>query len=277
MPAWQQTQQLPRQQSQPQLPPPSPPPPPQPLQRQLPPSFCSGHGWQQVWADEFSGATLNASNWALRTKGNVDRQAAVDAEDIYLEDGALVLKTERRNSGGKKYTSGSVDTSGKRSWKGLTRVCFRAKPNGQQGVQPAHWLMPDNDACWPTNGEIDVMKMFVNEVPTSAWGTYIWKHGPACTRPDHAVGKRVEIGPDFASEWHEYAVEYSPSHISFAFDGKIYSNVTQYLIPKPEFFDVSYYAILDTSVGSNRAGPPNASTTFPTYHRIDYVRAGSTD
>jgi beta-glucanase (GH16 family) len=236
-------------------------------------SFCSGPGWQQVWADEFSETTLNTSNWALRTKGNVDRQAAVEADDIYLQDGALVLKTERRQSQGKNYTSGSVDTSGKRSWQGKTRVCFRAKLNGQQGVQPAHWLMPDNDACWPTNGEIDVMEMFVNEAPTSAWGTYIWKRpGTGCSRPDHAVGRSVDIGPDFGSEWHEYAVEYAPSYISFALDGRVYSNVTEFLIPKPEFFDVPYYAILDTSVGSTRAGPPNASTVFPTYHRIDYVR-----
>ena len=38
------------------------------------------------------------------------------------------------------------------------------------------------------------------------------------------------------------------------------------------FFDVPYYAILDTSIGSARAGPPDARTVFPTYHHIDYVR-----
>ena len=56
-------------------------------------------------------------------------------------------------------------------------------------------------------------------------------------------------------------------HVRFVVDGTVYNDVTS-----AKFFDVPYYAILDTSVGSARAGPPNASTAFPTYHFIDYVR-----
>ena len=28
-----------------------------------------------------------------------------------------------------------------------------------QGVWPAHWMMPDTTACWPSAGEIDIMEM----------------------------------------------------------------------------------------------------------------------
>ena len=119
--------------------------------------------------------------------------------------------------------------------------------------------------------------------------TYIWKdHG--CNKPYSAVGRPTTAAAvDWASAWHEYAVEYyagdgdgdgdtgggggggegggSGGYVAFAVDGIVFSNVTN-----ATTFDVPYYMILDTSVGSARAGPPDAKTVFPTYHRIDYVR-----
>jgi beta-glucanase (GH16 family) len=84
-----------------------------------------------------------------------------------------------------------------------------------------------------------------------------------------------------ASEWHEYAVEYSHDHISFAFDGEIINHITNtsvasdHPVPanqKAEFFDVPYFMILNTAVGGPWPGEPDATTVFPTYHLIDYVR-----
>jgi hypothetical protein len=158
-------------------------------------------------------------------------------DNVYLEGGHLVLRSQRQASGKFNYTSGAVDSEGKASWKGLTRACVSAKlpggegtpdppgpspphgadwcattpvgecrtgcpatsgkkstcgpdkqppPAGQscnrcpcniqnttcggtgggggkradsQGVWPAHWMMPDNTECWPSNGEIDIMEM----------------------------------------------------------------------------------------------------------------------
>ena len=121
-------------------------------------SFCAASGWRTVWSDEFDGVEMNASKWEKRTMGDVDRMAAVEDEDIYIEDGALVLRSQRRAVSGYNFTSGAVHTKGKHSWQGRTRVCVRARlPGGGglgkgQGVQPAHWMMPETDACWPSNG-----------------------------------------------------------------------------------------------------------------------------
>ena len=84
-------------------------------------SFCSAPGWQQVWSDEFSGITLNSSNWRVRRQGNVDRMAKVMEDDIYLEGGALVLRTQQREVDECNYTSGAVDTRYLHSWRGATR------------------------------------------------------------------------------------------------------------------------------------------------------------
>jgi beta-glucanase (GH16 family) len=241
-----------------------------PGHQRAPTSFCAAHGFRQVWSDEFNGAGLNSSNWEKRTMGKVDRMAAVEDDDIYLENGSLVLRSQRRAVSGYNFTSGALHTRGKHSWKGRTRVCVRARlPAGglgrAQGIQPAHWMMPETAACWPSNGEIDIMEMFNGN--GQAFGTYIWKrHG--CNQPDSADGKPTEVIPDFDRVFHEYAVEYDGvGRVTFAFDGVPFNVVTH-----AAFFDVPYYMILDTSIGSKRAGAPNASTVFPAYHYIDWVR-----
>ena len=74
---------------------------------------------------------------------------------------------------------------------------------------------------------------------------------------------------DWATAFHEYAVEYSTSSVAFVVDGHVYHNVTR---AAGTLYDVPYYVILNTAVGGPWPMPPNASTVFPTYHVIDYVR-----
>ena len=166
-------------------------------------------------------------------------------------------------------------------------------------------MMPNNKACWPSNGEIDIMvglnsiifsfliqfnhqEMINGDGVTHA--TYHWrrseiggcgdndKNGNPSAHPSYS--KQARDSHD-ATEWHEYAVEYSHDHISFAFDGTVISHITNESVatnhPKPasqkaEFFDVPYYMILNTAVGGPWPGEPNEKTVFPTYHYIDYVR-----
>ena len=43
-------------------------------------------------------------------------------------------------------------------------------------------------------------------------------------------------------------------------------------IPKPVFWDVPWYLIINTAIGGGWPGPPNGSTLFPVHHAVDYVR-----
>ena len=107
--------------------------------------------------------------------------------------------------------------------------------------------MPDTSACWPSNGELDIMEMFNGD--GKIFGTYIYKV-LGCSQPYTAVGRAADVGSDWATAWHEYAIEYDGlSAVAFALDSVPYSNVTE-----AAFFDVPNYVILDTSVGSRRAG-----------------------
>ena len=264
-----------------------------------PASFCDDDGWTEVWADHFNGTDLDTSSWTvdLNAGDSRVRDSQGTADNVYLEDGDLVLRSQEQSAGKWNYTSGAVQTMGKQSWKGLTRACVRARlPGGEggegprkdsAGIWPAHWMMPDNKACWPSNGEIDIMEMVNGDGITHA--TYHWRERetggcgdtcgngskvPACRHP--SIGATHPDKTD-ASDYHEYAVEYSKDHIHFALDGEVFqqltpdSKITHGQMPA-EFFDVPYYMILNTAVGGPWPGEPTLKTKFPTYHRIDYVK-----
>ena len=269
------------------------------------PSFCAASGWNQVWADEFSGPALDNSSWTVDLSAGDSRvrDSQGTADNVYLEGGALVLRSQRvanAVAGGAKfnYTSGAVQSKGLRSWQGRTRACVRAQlPGGKaadgrtaaagvgQGIWPAHWMMPDNGACWPSNGEIDIMEMINGDGVHHS--TYHWRrtdvggcgdklaNGTAAKHPSHGG---TAADHTFATAWHEYGVEYGTDGIAFALDGVVFERLTSSTDgggtnpahQKAQFFDVPYYMILNTAVGGPWPGEPDASTVFPTYHHIDY-------
>lgn len=65
-------------------------------------SFCAQSGWKQIWAEEFSGKSLNTSTWTVDLGGNDSRvrDSQGTADNVYLEDGALVLRSQRQAVGG---------------------------------------------------------------------------------------------------------------------------------------------------------------------------------
>ena len=120
--------------------------------------------------------------------------------------------------------------------------------------RPAHWMMPDNKACWPSNGEIDIMEMVNGDGTTH--GTYHWQVDGRCgdePTKHPSIGNDTKAGADWSTTYHEYAVEYSPTHITFVFDGHPFSKLTRDSQAQSKqnatFFDVPYYMILNTAVG----------------------------
>lgn len=136
--------------------------------------------WKLVWADEFSGTTLDRNKWKPEEScwggGNNERQCYTDrAENISVKDGVLHLKARKEaftgpdrppeiagSSDGQKtqeFTSGKIRTLGISSWK-YGKIEFRAKPPKGQGTWPAVWMMPAGNhyGGWPRSGEIDILE-----------------------------------------------------------------------------------------------------------------------
>lgn len=245
-------------------------------------SFCdSDSAWNQVWADEFNQSELDNTSWSIDVGAGDSRvrnsQGTID--NVYLEGGYLVLRSQKQKLGKYNFSSGAIQSKGKRSFAPPARVCISAKlPGGGlngtvghgagAGIWPAHWLMPDNGVCWPKNGEIDIMEMINGD--GILHGTYHWSD--TTCGANSQKGGVISMPPNWASADHEYAVEYTMDYIAFVVDGKVYSNVTS---SQATMYNVPWYVILNTAVGGPKTwpGPVNPQTTIlPTYHRIDYVR-----
>jgi hypothetical protein len=62
-------------------------------------------------------------------------------------------------------------------------------------------MMPDNDKCWPSNGEIDIMEMINGDAQTH--GTYHWQVNGSCgdkPKKHPSIGSQTSVGPSFGSE-----------------------------------------------------------------------------
>ncbi len=216
-------------------------------------------GWRLVWHDEFEGPTLDTDKWrvehAALVKNNELQFYATD--EVYLEDGCLVLRSRAREMGGRAYTSGLVDSQ-RRFSQAFGRFEVRAKLPRGRGIWPAHWMLPEDRRSWPP--EIDIMELLGHEPHkvhlTQHWGTW--------PQNEHA-GAAVE-GPDFSDDFHTFAVEWSPDRIDWFVDGDLGFTSTSH-IPR-----VPFYVILNTAVGGDWPGNPDESTVFPQHHRVDYVR-----
>jgi len=255
-------------------------------------SFCDGAGWDRVWSDEFDGTTLDETVWTKDVRGPGDsktRAANATADSVWVEDGALVIRSngvfDAARGSWTNLTSGAVDTKGKQSWAGRTRVCVRAKLPGSSGhgngIWPAHWLMPDDTSCWPCHGEVDIMEMVDSD--GILHGTYHWCTNETCGEPQHLqhAGEKV-LPADWSSAWHEYAVEYNGdggkfNDVVWAFDGVVYSNVTT-ATPHALFWDAPRYIILNTAIGDGTSWPKptDENTILPVHHYVDYVRVSQT-
>lgn len=214
--------------------------------------------WRLVWSDEFDGAALDASKWRAEDAAlikNAELQY-YSPEDVYLENGMLVLRSQKRDLYGRHYSSGLVETKGKFS-RQYGRFETRAKLPRGKGIWPAHWMLPA-DKSWPP--EIDIVEMLGDE-PNVVYTHFHWS-----AFSKHAYeGKRIK-GPDFSADFHTFAVEWEPREIRWYVDGQLVHSRTGQVPHKP------FYLILNTAVGGIWPGNPDATTEFPQYHLIDYVR-----
>jgi hypothetical protein len=138
------------------------------------------------------------------------RSAACTADNAYLENGTLVLRSQRQEAQGLNFTTGAVNTRHKSTWTaspGAFRLCVSAKlPGGGgdqsgRGIWPAHWLMPDDDTCDPDEGEIDIMEM-VDGAGTVCVVVLVVVVAAAAAVMVAVMSKRLLRAPARERSWH---------------------------------------------------------------------------
>jgi len=251
-------------------------------------TFCTtDNEWSLNWEDTFS--TLDLTSWSVRNSSEVGscRDAWCTPNNVYIENGNLVLVSKNESMYGYNYTTGSVYTQNKKYWNAYDstyRLCVTAKlpggnsqkPHAGAGIWPAAWMMPNDNSCWPDHGEIDILEMINGD--SFAHGTYHWESTyPAqnCSYPKghQSITSELSIN-NWDTDYHEYAVEHSSTYLAYIYDGQVVFNVSSDPTNSsaPQYIDTPFYLILNTAVGGPWPGPANASTVFPTYYYIDSVK-----
>lgn len=213
--------------------------------------------WTLVWSDEFNGSSLDASKWssgALPWGGqhhNDEYASWITAQDSYLSNGALVLRSRRATGsefGGYPYSEGFVHSNGKMSYT-YGYVEIRARYPVGRGVWPAFWSLSQG---WPP--EFDIAEYFGSDNRMHMGLAY----GVCCP----ATWNSSNFYEEFTS-WHTYGLEWGPGYAIWYKDGVAKKTLTATYVPTTPM-----YLILN----SGTRWDADSSTAFPNYYEVDYVR-----
>ena len=244
--------------------------------------FCDEPGWGLIFQDEFSGTSVNESSWSIRVNSTPNDSSCRDAvctpDNVVVQDGVLALIAKRENYRWSNYTTGAIESKGKRFWAAAEGKPFRMCVNGKTpgghgtgaGLWPAFWAMPNDDSCWPTHGEIDVLE----EIDGDGTAHATYHFSPSKCGADNSSGGSLYIGESMHTQFHEYSVERTTNSLAFVYDGVTVFNSTD-KNKLPVLAEVPWYLILNFAVGGPWPKPVNSSTVFPATTYVDYVRVSS--
>lgn len=229
-----------------------------------------------VWSDEFTGSTLNTSNWSYDVGaggwGNNELQYYTNGSNVEVSNGTLkiVAKKETTPVGGADYTSSRIVTKNKGDFR-YGKFEARAKMPKGQGLWPAFWMLPTNYEYggWPKSGEIDVLEMLGHQ-PNIVYGT-IHSGNPITAATISSSANYTLPSGTFADDFHIFTLEWTPTSVKWLVDGNLYSTKTATDI-SPWVFDKAFHVLLNVAVGGNWPGAPDGTTVFPQTMEVDYVR-----
>jgi beta-glucanase (GH16 family) len=173
-----------------------------------------------------------------------------------------------------QYTSArinTVDTFRQQYGRFAARIRL---PRGQ-GLWPAFWLL--GTGGWPKEGEIDILENLGSEPNTIHFSL----HGEGYSGGKSLTDTWTQNVPykypnlTLADEFHVYSVDWTKEYISFAVDDVEKKRWTPADVPVGTtwaFDSQPFYILLNVAVGGSWPGSPNASTTFPQYMFVDWVR-----
>lgn len=233
---------------------------------------AAGAGYELVWHDEFDGNSLNTSYWTAEIGtgeggwGNNEWEYYTDrSKNVRVANGELVITAHKEEYGGMHYTSARLKTKDKVSFQ-YGYIEGRMKLPTGQGIWPAFWMLGANinEVPWPACGEIDIHEYINTE--SLVHGTVHWHNNGYVY--SGTGSQEIDV-----TQYHVYAIEWTPEHIYWYCDGIQYYQVD--LTAKDldaEEYHRPFFILLNLAVGGNWPGYPNDSTRFPAQVNVDYVR-----
>lgn len=239
--------------------------------------------WKLVWADEFEGDTLNTNDWNYQIEpagrfNNEWQRYTNSTNNAYVENSNLVIKAiyDEAGHGINHYTSARMNTAGKQTWK-YGKISARIKLPYGQGIWPAFWMLGANinenggDTPWPRCGEIDILELYGSKDDGVVEANLHY----ADTDGNHSMmgSEEFELASGkFADDYHVFELEWDAENISWLVDGQRYASTSITDDRFKDEFHHEMFILLNLAVGGTYADYPDASTVFPQYMYIDWVR-----
>ncbi len=231
-------------------------------------------GKSLVWSDEFNETSIDLQNWTYDLGasgwGNQELQNYTsNDENSYVSNGNLFIVAKEE---GIHYTSARMKSIGLQEFQ-YGRIDVRAILPFGQGIWPAIWMLGANfpNSGWPSCGEIDIMEL-LGSSPSTVHGTI---HFGADWTQHNYVGQGTSLpsGETFADEFHVFSIDWNEDGITWFIDDQPFYSVTSTVTGgQPYPFDNPFFFILNVAVGGQWPGYPDATTTFPQFMAVDYVR-----
>lgn len=233
-----------------------------------------------IWADEFSGSSLDESKWNYQTGdgcaedicgwGNGELQSYQEA-NVAVSNGTLKITAQKQRIRGSKYTSGRINSKGKGDFSYGRMEALIKLPVGD-GLWPAFWMLSTDEPLggWPQSGEIDIME-FTASQPDEIYGTI--HYGDPSPANQFQGNDFILSNGTFPEAYHEFAIEWEAGEIRWYMDGILYSTkTTADVAPFNWPFDNNnFHFLLNVAVGGTLGGPVN-DNMLPATMEIDYVR-----
>ncbi len=243
--------------------------------------------YEQLWSDEFSGAsgeTVNPDNWvgqngdgvAFKNRGwgNNERQWYRFENSTLNGSGVLNMLATRTGAsdtacyyGACEFYSSKLVTKDKLGFT-YGRLEARIKGAPGNGTWGAFWTLGSNIDLkgWPLCGELDVIELIGRE-PKAILG---YSHGPVTWGGGR--GSTIQAAEDWANDYHTYAIDWLPDQINWYMDGVKFGSVSK--TDRDWVFDKEQYVILNLAMGGNLGGEIDANLNSSTMS-VDYVRFSS--
>lgn len=232
-------------------------------------------GYTLAWADEFNGTSLNTNDWNYELGeggwGNNELQY-YRQENTSIVDGNLVITAKKQSFGNSAYTSSRLTTQGKKTFK-YGRIDIRAALPEGKGLWPALWMLGSsiNSVPWPACGEVDIMEL-TGDQPSRVLSTVHF--GPNSSQHQYRTESKYLSGSaNFHDEFHVFSLVWVEDKMEFLVDNEVFYTVTPATLNGAAYpFNNPFFLIFNVAVGGALPGAPDASTSFPQYMIVDYVR-----
>jgi beta-glucanase (GH16 family) len=245
-------------------------------------------GQNVLFFDGFDTPALNRDAWNVIVTGRVvnnEQQAYIDSPDTIAfvtgseaqgaQGGALALRARYRQGfrspEGRSFdfVSGRLDTRDKVTFTYGTAAA-RIKLTAGTGLWPAFWALGADR--WPDTGEIDIME----NVGDPSWVNAAM-HGPGYSGDTPLVQRRHFPPGQDSTDWHIYAVSWTPDALRFSVDDDVYYEVTRPMVEKHGrwAFDNPKHIIVNLALGGGYPQAVNKVTSpYPGLPQatVDFIR-----